>query len=187
MNIQPSNQRGNITILALAALVVILLGVIGWKILNKEDEKSSQTTTTVQTGDQDTEQTDQEDTLPVGGSKLQINARNTQRKNDAAHAAGSVAEYISNNSGQMPTGFADGELYGGYDGYAAPVTLGHYKTLTVQTGDQPALTEDSLAIVTGATCGPEGEAVSSASSRNYIIQYMLEETGRTFKPACLDA
>lgn len=187
MNIQSTNQRGNITILTLAALVVILLGVIGWKIVNKEDEKSSGSTDTVQTDDQNTDQADQEEALPVGGSKLQINARNTQRKNDANQAASSVAEYVSNNNGHMPTDFVDGELYGSYEDYGAPVTLGYYQTLTVQTSDQPALTEDGLIVVTGATCGPGGEAVSSTSSRDYVIQFMLEETGRTFKPACLDA
>lgn len=183
----PTNQRGNITILALAVLVVILLGVIGWKILNKEEEKSSQTTSTAQTEDKDTGQSDQEEALPVGGSILQIKARNVQRKNDAHSTARSVDVYMAGTSGQMPAGFADGKLYGGYDSYAAPVELDYYQTLTVQTGDQPALSEDGLAVITGATCGLDGEAVTSASSRNYVIQYMLEETGRTFKPACLEA
>jgi guanyl-specific ribonuclease Sa len=187
MNTLHAQQRGNIAVIALAALIVILLGVIGWKLLSKEDEKPSQTTSKSETSDRAAEVTEQENALPVGGSKLQINARNTQRKNDASQAAGSVAEYVANNSGQMPIGFADGELYGGYGGYAAPVELGYYKTLTVQTGDQPALSEDGLAVVTGATCRPDGEAVNSTSSRNYVVQYMLEETGRTLKPACLDA
>jgi hypothetical protein len=180
------NQRGNIVIVAMAILLVVLIGVIGWKLMNKEDEPSRKADNS-QAGKQSATEIEKEDASTSGGNLLQINARNTQRKNDAALVATAAAEYMYNNSGQTPTNFENGKLQGtGDTDYPSSVGLDFYTSLNLQYTGQPALTADGLALVFSATCGSNGDTTTSASSRSYSVQYMLEQSDDTFKPACLD-
>jgi prepilin-type N-terminal cleavage/methylation domain-containing protein len=70
---------------------------------------------------------------------LQRTARNTQRKEDAAAIAGAIADYIADNSGQLPNSISDGgttnQLYVSYNtaGNSEIAKLGFY-TLSGKLG-----------------------------------------------------
>lgn len=118
-----------------------------------------------------------------GNSSLQINQRNTSRQNDASKLLAAAAEYVNNNSGNLPTQFDEHRLSGGEDTTPSIVTFEMYKTVTVESGEQAPPGPDELRLVTGATCGNDGKTVAG-STRSFAAQYVLEKVGGGYTYDC---
>jgi hypothetical protein len=181
MNTLRQDQRGSALIAVLAAILIILIGLILFKVGsgNPSANKTSQEQTSQQQAEDDgsTQSTD------TGTNALSKNARNTARKNDASMLAGATSEYVANNSGLLPQGFEDGN-FTNYE-YGSAIEFSHYKSTVVATGSYPAITKDEIVIVTQASCGPGSEAVEG-STRSAAILYALEADGGRWDAACLD-
>lgn len=114
---------------------------------------------------------------------LQRNSRNNQRTTDVANILGAVGEYVSNNNGQLPDTDAIGAkgtdntvvVIGGDGDNQVEVNLGYYEASkillksTVEDVDQ-----ETVRIVTAATCDGTGASKTGAPSRGYVASYMLE-------------
>lgn len=115
---------------------------------------------------------------------LQRNARNTTRREDAGNVLAAVNEYVANNNGALPTGFAgtgSNLIVGTGSGVnTVPVTLGYYTANNVTLDDQSGYgttnntTTDTMVIVTGASCN--GNDPASGSSRALVILYQIEQS-----------
>lgn len=110
--------------------------------------------------------------------------RNTLRGTETNRLLANVAEFINNNSGQMPTMYNDGRLTSASADFPATSIMTHYRSVSFVSGEQGGVTDDSLRLVTGAKCGSDGRTVSG-SSREYAAQYGFEEEGGTFSPRCV--
>ncbi len=128
---------------------------------------------------------------------LQRNQRNTSRKSDVGRIASSVNNFVSNNSGTLPSSTADatsvlsdaGTLAQYSLTAASPVGTAANNKLSIATGTQSALSSsgtDQVQIVTGAVCGTSGATTSTgATTRSIAIQYTLETgTNGTVNPIC---
>lgn len=129
---------------------------------------------------------------------LQRNARNTQRKNDAAGVLAAVSEYADNNGGAAPTNgsFAAPTLtlckdatcnvaadtdaqstakLGYYTGYnAAANTAG---SVSIQSSySAPSAANDSLTIYEGAVCS-NATTAAAGSTRSFVALYGIESNG----------
>ncbi|HEU4984897.1 MAG TPA: hypothetical protein VFT58_04600 [Nitrososphaera sp.] len=113
--------------------------------------------------------------VEAGSSALGRNAQNTQRKNDASVLLTAVAEYQTNNSGQMPTQLDDDMLKG----------MGYYTGATLAQGEQAPVTTDELRLVTGARCLASG-ATAPGTSRQHAAQFSLKTDDDKFEPQCID-
>lgn len=115
---------------------------------------------------------------------LQRNARNTQRREDAGNVLSGVSEYVANNNGSIPTakgGSGNALTIGASGTNTVPVTLGYYDAgatgvtlrayAAADSGTNPT-TEDTMLVLTGATCSTNNAA--SGSARSVIILYTLE-------------
>lgn len=108
---------------------------------------------------------------------LQRNSRNNQRTTDVANILGGIGEYVANNNGSLP------DLTAGSDntlviGDAATeneieIQLGYYTAANVDINSDADVTEESVNIVTGATCNGT-QVATSDSTRSYVASYMLE-------------
>ncbi len=127
---------------------------------------------------------------------LQRNSRNTQKKNDVSKALGAVNEWVSNNSGKVPTSSDDTSL-----NTAASLTQG--VTIKVVDGataaNIPAASRDEIVIATGVQCSGSGVVtdalasidsakygamVNSSSARAYVALYVVEANGAKFTSQC---
>jgi prepilin-type N-terminal cleavage/methylation domain-containing protein len=115
---------------------------------------------------------------------LQRNARNTQRREDAGNMLSAVSEYVANNNGAVPagkTGTGNTVSVGATGSNQVPVNLGYYDAGNITVSSYTAAgspttnttTEDTLIILTGATCS--GNVPGAGSSRSVIILYSLEK------------
>ena len=96
---------------------------------------------------------------------LQRNSRNTQRRNDAARVSGLIAEYVSNNNGQLPANAA-----------AIPGVSGDLSYYTSVTDATAATTDvDVLGYVDGNAC--EDNALVAAGGRSYAVVFAVETSG----------
>jgi hypothetical protein len=116
-------------------------------------------------------------------NSLQMNQRNTSRKNDASKLLAAANEYMANNSGHVPTQYAQNRLSGGEDTTPSIVTFEMYKTVVIESGEQTPPGADELRLVTGAACGENGATVE-ASSRSLAAQYVLEKIGGGYTYKC---
>jgi hypothetical protein len=151
-------------VVILALFVLIILGVLIAAFLfvkNSRDKKPVSTTAA--------------EVVEAGGEAISRNAQNTQRKNDASQMLAAVAEYQSNNAGQLPTGFTGGMLQG----------LGYYSSASVVQGEQDPVTTDELRLVTGARCLSSG-ATASGTTRQHTAQFSIKNSDDTFKAQCID-
>jgi prepilin-type N-terminal cleavage/methylation domain-containing protein len=103
---------------------------------------------------------------------LQRSNRNTQRKNDATRLAGLVAEYNSNNNGQLPPNVAAA---------LNTPTWSYFTTVSISTfAALPATApnSDTMYLVTGAKCGATTSAVPLAgTARQTAVYYGIEPSG----------
>lgn len=127
---------------------------------------------------------------------LQRNARNTQRKNDAAAIASAVANYIDNNGGTLPTKVGAGATTGdltvcGATANTETAKLGFYTSAggnaacgatsgnvsiagPVAALTTPAVTANTITVETGENCDSTGTQAGALSSRSAAIFYGLE-------------
>lgn len=108
-----------------------------------------------------------------GKDAVAVSGRNTDRKTDAARLLASVANYVSDNSGQLPREITSTML----------AELKMYTAVPIVPGAQSPVTTDQLRLVVGAECA-EGGSTAAAGSRAYAVQLGLEQVGGGFKPDC---
>ena len=102
---------------------------------------------------------------------LQRSNRNTQRKNDATRLAGLVAEYGSNNNGQLP---------GNVAAAIGTPTWSYFTTvsLATQASNPAAPNSDTMILVTGAACGNgAGGAPTAGTARQTVVYWGIEPSG----------
>lgn len=118
---------------------------------------------------------------------LQRNSRNTQRKNDAAGLLAGAGEFLNNNSGKVPTAWANNQITGATGTIAAGAKLGYYTAATVQaTQVTTAPNADTLILVTGAKCGAT-TGTTAAQTRGFAVVYGIENGGGTYSSTCTDS
>jgi hypothetical protein len=126
--------------------------------------------------DSDQSTTTEEDSQPASdchlscASNLRL-SKNVGRKNDAQSLASSVANYINNNSGTMPTDWQNGQLIGASGTTSERTELNVYKQISVAEAPQSALTTDSVRVVRHGVCGQNGTATRGNTITGYAIQY----------------
>lgn len=91
------------------------------------------------------------------------------RKNDASSLLQASQEFAASNNGKQAVGWSNNQLTGGNN---VELELEYYETVTVKSGAQSALSKDGIVLVTRASCGEDGKAVSG-SDRSDAVQYML--------------
>jgi prepilin-type N-terminal cleavage/methylation domain-containing protein len=137
---------------------------------------------------------------------LQRNTRNTGRKNDASRIATAVNDFVSNNSGTLPSTVADcqtvmndaGTLsqYTDYKGAnnGCVTSLGtpaanaldiEAVTSSGNAPNPPAVNE--LILYTSAQCGSSQGAYTLGTPRQAALMYSMESAGGGYQWACLDA
>jgi hypothetical protein len=188
MNATSKNQRGSVTIIVLAVILLILLGLIALKLTDKATNKPGENEQTTQSSDQTNNEKDSStDTSSSsndsGLGALQRNSRNVVRKNDASRLASATLEYVSNNVGLMPTDFDKGYLTGGSS--PSQVQFDHYDTTRIEIGDHAAVTNDEIILVTGGSCGQDGAAIES-TSRSAAVLFATEGDGGRWDGVCQD-
>ncbi len=159
--LQDNNRESGIVILALFALIIIGVVAGAFLFVKRAHDKKPLSTTTAEV-------------VEAGGSAIARSAQNTQRKNDANLVLAAVAEYQSNNAGQLPLKL-DGMLQG----------MGYYSSVSVAQGEQDPVATDELRLVTGARCLSSG-ATAVGTSRQYTAQFSLENNEGSFTPQCKD-
>lgn len=127
---------------------------------------------------------------------LQRNSRNTQKKNDVSKALGAVNEWVSNNSGKVPTSADESSL-----NTAASLTQGvTIKVVDASTpANIPAAARDDIVIATQVQCSGSGvmtgaltaidsskyqAMVNASSARAYVALYVVEANGSNFTSQC---
>jgi len=128
---------------------------------------------------------------------LQRNARNTQRKSDAAAIASAIANYIDNNGGTLPTKVGAGATTGdltvcGATTNTETAKLGYYTSAggnaacaaasgnvsiagPVANATTPAIADENTVVIeTGENCDATGTQAGAKSSRSAAIFYGLE-------------
>ncbi len=175
---EPDKSRVRRLIMALLALAVLIgIGVSAFMLLNASPDDTQSTQQTDNT-------TDPSDTPTQGGSSLQINQRNTERRNDAAKLTGASYEFMMNNQAELPSDYSEGSLTGAPGSSPAPVTFGFYRQAQVAQREHPPLAEDGLVLVTGATCDETSGAAVAGTSRQIAVLYALENRGGAWTPRC---
>jgi prepilin-type N-terminal cleavage/methylation domain-containing protein len=142
---------------------------------------------------------------------LQRSARNTQRKNDAAAIASSIANFIDNNGGSLPTGVGGGTstsslLICGATANSETATLGYFtvrKGSTCAAGTSgevtiaplvvgtttvnPTVSANKVVIEPGENCDATGTTAGSTNSRSAAIFYGLESNSSNgYSTQCLE-
>lgn len=114
---------------------------------------------------------------------LQRNARNTQRKNDAANYLSAVNEFMNNNNGKTAV-TAD---------LTTVNSLAKLSTLTapsaVTTGAQTGtIAVDDMQLVTGAKCSTSTVGDTAAgSTRQFALRYGIENSAGSVVKQCIDS
>lgn len=125
---------------------------------------------------------------------LQRSSRNTQRKNESSQVVGSIADYVSNNNGTLPTSQAtlntaisDAKLsfytsanvyFGGTTG-AIPTTA-----TNGGNGNATTLTTEDMIFFSGAVCSGTTATRTGASNRSYALVYAVEGASAA-TPQCI--
>lgn len=155
-----TSRESGVVILALFVLIILGVLVAAFLFVKREHDKKPVSTTAAEV-------------VEAGGSALTRNAQNTVRRNDASVLLSATAEYASNNAGKLPA------QMDGVKGF------GYYEDVKVVEGEQDAVTNDQLRLVTGARCLASG-ATASGSSRQYAAQFSVKTDDDTFEPQCID-
>lgn len=117
---------------------------------------------------------------------LEVSDRNAQRAADANKVLAATATYITNNSGRLPVGYADGKLAGLQAGdLPVDVPLDRYTSLQIKTGVQTPLEKDELWLVTGAACDGETGSTVEGTVRSYVVMYGKETSSGSFESECV--
>jgi hypothetical protein len=156
------NRESGVVILAL--FVLIILGVVIGAFLfvkRQHDHKTVSTTAA--------------EVVEAGGSALSRNAQNVQRKQDASNLLGATAEYVYNNSGQIPTRLTSEMLQG----------MGYYTSASLVEGEQDTVATDEMRLVTSARCLANG-ATAAGETRQYAVQFSTKNDDNSFTPECKD-
>ena len=110
---------------------------------------------------------------------LQRNSRNTQRKDDAAHIAGAISDFIANNSGTTLTaGGLTAALSNEKLAIVASPTSVTVATTANLANAATATLPDTVAVFTNATCSGI-TPVYSPSTRAAVVVYGLEGATKT--------
>lgn len=100
---------------------------------------------------------------------LQRSNRNTQRKNDATRLAGLVAEYGSNNNGQLPANVAAA---------LNTPTWSYFTTVSRGVVGVAPPNSDTMILVVSAKCGATTSAPPLAgTARQSVVYYGIEPSG----------
>jgi prepilin-type N-terminal cleavage/methylation domain-containing protein len=130
---------------------------------------------------------------------LQRNSRNTQRKSDISAMLGAISEFVSNNSGVVPTAAcsvsgADYKMVTGTcaasTGTEARFKLGYYTVApTVQTtAVTTAPTTDVVIIATGNKCAATaGQTTTTGAAARGIAAVYTVESGNTLSATCQES
>jgi hypothetical protein len=154
------HKESGVVILALFALIIMGAVIAGFLFVKRAHDKKPVSTTAAEV-------------VEAGGSAISRTAQNTQRKNDAQVVLAATAEYINNNSGQLPA-----ELSG-------VKGLGYYTNVSVVSGEQKALASDKIRLVTGARCLASG-ATAQGTARQYAVQFSTKTNTGSFESKCVD-
>lgn len=157
-----------ISVLAVSVLATIALIAVNVGQENRAEKQEQ----TQKNNNKDLPETDKQDADTISAQQ------DPARENDVKILLSAVAEFMANNRGAVPAGWANNSLIGGTS--SAPVSLEHYTFVTVLVGEREAIYADGIQLVTKAQCG-EGGATVSATGRSLAVQYMLS-TG----PACVN-
>lgn len=115
---------------------------------------------------------------------LQRNSRNTTIKNDASAIEGGIAEYVSNNSGSLPTTVAQSgsavNLTGGTGTVAATAKVNGSTGVSVVTTAPTSITAGKVQVLFGKNCS------NVTSARSASIYYGIE-TASAVSVACIDS
>jgi prepilin-type N-terminal cleavage/methylation domain-containing protein len=109
---------------------------------------------------------------------LQRNSRNTQRKTDVANTAGAVNEYVSNNSGKLPTSAAVFQ-----SDVMNNVKLGYYPAITDITyastlpATLPAANADKAYVYGATKCN--GNTPATGTTRQAAVVFWVEAQSGT--------
>ena len=124
---------------------------------------------------------------------LQRGSRNTQRKNEASQVLSSVANYVSNTNGTVPSSTAtlttaaqDAKFnfYTSTNLYFGATTTIPTTAVVGGNGNATTLTTEDLIFFSGATCSGTTATTTSASSRSYALIYAVESGGNAV-PQCI--
>jgi prepilin-type N-terminal cleavage/methylation domain-containing protein len=123
---------------------------------------------------------------------LQRSSRNTQRKDEASQVLGSIADYVSNNDGTLPTAGtlaqaasnANLKFYSASNIYFG--SMGNIPTTATNGGNGSAttLTTEDLIFLAGAKCSGTTATAQNASSRSYALLYAVEGANAA-SPQCV--
>ena len=116
---------------------------------------------------------------------LQLNSRNTQRKSDASHLSGLINEFVTNNSGKLPTGVAS-------PGTSTSIDLTNENFAIM---NKPASADiisgiatlgnlDTMKLNTSATC-QSNAATAGGGARAYTVTYQVEGPNGAVVAQCI--
>jgi len=180
VNRRTSNEGGfNLleTILALILIVVVCsIAISVADHIHSEHMKARETTakTTTRSPAQST------------GSVLSQNAANNARKNDAAAILATVSEYLVNNNGTLPKTTATGATANKLlicdthcnSGNSSSASLDFYTpakvTFQSYASNLTIPNDNTVYIVTGATCSPHNTIGTPVNSTSTLVLYALQ-------------
>lgn len=162
MNVKPRR------IWLLIASLLVLIVAVGIGIINRPETSPETDTAQTPSGEEKAQQSSGEQTVYSENLRL---SKNISRKNDAQSLATSVANYINNNSGNLPTSWQNNYLVGGGGTSSVQTELTVYHEVLVAEAPQPALTTDSIRIVRHGLCGGDGSASRGNTITGYVVQY----------------
>jgi|GEM_PF-3147013 len=170
-----SMSTGKKLLIALAAFVLLAgTGTVLYLVLANQGGGANRTT-----------QQQSADTTNNSAS-AQVTSRNNKRLLDANRVLTGAAVFMTNNNGKLPTGYSEGSLVGSEGDTPSVLSLEHYQTVQVRSGEQAPLEADELWLVTGVQCDPAGtgSAVVGESSRSIAVMYGRENDTGGFESAC---
>jgi hypothetical protein len=172
----------HILLIALGVLaVVVIFGAAAVYIRNKHEQKNTSlpasTTTSISTGQKNTSKA-------LDLPSAQRMTRNALRESEANRLLANTADFVNNNAGNFPTVYSDGRLTSPDAEFPATSTMTHYQSVSFASGAQSGVSDDSLRLVTNATCNADG-STGSGSNREYVAQFGYEEEGGNFSSHCI--
>ena len=120
---------------------------------------------------------------------LQRNARNNQRKSDAARISAAVSEYTNNTNGSLPTTWGNIKPYLGNMAFYTTLPA-DAATITNATANQTVTNADTApAVALSGTCQTSGvnlgTAAVSSQARQFVVLYKVESGSATSASQCI--
>jgi hypothetical protein len=122
-------------------------------------------------------------TYTEDGASAARDARNASRQGDSMELLNHVREFYADNITKFPTAYQDGKLTAP-DTRSETTPLSFYKTVTFGNGVQPPASTDSISVVTGAVCAPDGSTAASSVPDDFAIQHATEQADGSFRSIC---